>query len=501
MADTAPLLKDRQQRLLADIAQDYRVGFGGGRLTTSAYDTGWLARVRAPWDSGQLAFPEALDWLLSHQNEMGAWSGPFPHDILPTMSALVALRSVPEDLAPRCAEAAQRAQAYLNASLSNWNIQQYDSVGFEVQLPTLVQALRKLGIELEVPNFNDIIDMMQAKLVRAAGAHLARGQSSLVYSLEALVTSMDHDLLPRLRSPNGHYGHSPAATAAVLQNARWDEQSAIWLRNLQARHDGGVPNVFAIDAFEAAWSLHFLLSADSSLAALSTCSRIVMRLRDGLDAVRGISWATEDYFPQDSDDTGLVIAALRLAGVPVEPLVLLRFEASDCFVCWANERNASVSANAHVLEAFATAPTHQRYRGQIAKATRFLLSVRRPDGSWLDKWHASPYYALFCAVRALALHPDPVVREEVRRSTDWLLKRQAEDGSWGEWGPSTEETAYAVLALTHSPTREASESLKRGQAWLEAHYLDPRPELWIGKQLYSPVRVVEAAILAALSIP
>ncbi len=488
----------RVERLLNEIVRDYRLGFGGGLLSTSAYDTGWLARVRAKDDRQQLAFPDALEWLLRHQNPSGSWSGPFPHDVLPTMSALVALRIVPDALSDRCAVAASRAVAYLRDSLAGWQVGTYESVGFEVQLPTLVQSLSKLGIRLEIPNYGDVIDMMQAKLVRSAGIALAYGHSSLVYSLEALVGSLSPDLLPGLRSPHGHYGHSPAATAAVLRHFSWNEQSAIWLRNLQARHDGGVPNVFAIDAFEASWSLHLLLSVDPGLADSPAGSRLLSRLEGIKDPIRGNSWASEEYYLQESDDTSLILLALALAGRGIDPSVLLGFESPSCFVVFPNERNASVSSNAHVLESFVMANRVDRYSHQIDKATSFLLTHREGEGFWLDKWHASPFYAVYCATRAFALHPDPGVRSEITPSIGWLLSQQRADGSWGLWAGSAEETAYAVLSLIHAKTVEAQVALQRGQSWIEAHYADPRPQLWIGKQLYSPIRVVEAAVLAAL---
>ncbi|MEO6062195.1 MAG: prenyltransferase/squalene oxidase repeat-containing protein [Thermoflexales bacterium] len=414
------------------------------------------------------------------------------------MSALVALRKMPDALSDHCAVPASRALAYLRDSLAGWQVGTYESVGFEVQLPTLVQSLSKLGIRLEIPNYGDVIDMMQAKLVRSGGTALAHGHSSLVYSLEALVGSLSPDLLPGLRSPHGHYGHSPASTAAVLQHFLWNEQSAIWLRNLQARHDGGVPNVFAIDAFEASWSLHFLLSADPGLADSPAGSQLLSRLEGIRDPIRGNSWASEEYCLQESDDTSLILLALALAGRAIDPSVLLRFESASCFVVFPNERNASISSNAHVLESFVMANMADRYSSQMAKATAFLLASRRPDGSWLDKWHASPFYAVYCAIRALNLHPDPGVQSEITPSIGWLLSQQRADGSWGLWTGSAEETAYAILSLIPSQLPGTREAQHRGQAWIEAHYADLRPELWIGKQLYSPVRVVEAAVLAAL---
>ena len=105
---------------------------------------------------------------------------------------------------------------------------------------------------------------------------------------------------------------------------------------------------------------------------------------------------------------------------------------------------------------------------------------------------------VFCAGRSLSLHPDSAVRAKTIPSIRWLQAQQRADGSWGLWAGTAEDTAYAILTLVHSKIPGTREALRRGQAWIEAHYTDPRPELCIGKQLYSPIRVVEAAVLAAL---
>ena len=66
MTSATNSVEGRVERVLAEIVGDYCPGFGGGLLSTSAYDTGWLARVRASDDRERLAFPEGLGWLLQH---------------------------------------------------------------------------------------------------------------------------------------------------------------------------------------------------------------------------------------------------------------------------------------------------------------------------------------------------------------------------------------------------------------------------------------------------
>ncbi len=499
MLQTTELIRTAQSLILA-VANDYQSDFGGGSISPSPYDTGWLARVRNQDRHLGLLFPESQLWLLDHQASSGAWSTPFPYDILPTISALIALLQSPDQSNQRVRQAATKAQSYLKDCVKNWQPATHESVGFEVLLPPLLQSLSKLGIDLAIPNFGDVVDLMQSKLIRSAGDLLTRGQSTLIHSLEAVGSGLGASTLSRLRAPSGHYGHSPAGTAAVLQQLGWDEQSVIWLRHNQARQGGAVPTVFSIDLFEAAWSLHFLLSVAPSLVNAAGSTRLLSRLEAGFNPRLGNSYCLDNYYPEDSDDTSLLLAVFALAGKATDPSVLLRFESKSSFVCWPDERNASISANAHVVEALALSANSARFIAQIDKATAFLLAVRKPDGSWTDKWHTSPYYAVYCAVRALMCHPSPSVRAEAIPSINWILKNKRATGGWGAWAATAEETAYAIHSLSMSKSPDAQAALKSGQEWLAEHYNDERPELWVGKQLYCPMRVVEAAILAALMI-
>ncbi|MFJ6955366.1 prenyltransferase/squalene oxidase repeat-containing protein, partial [Micromonospora aurantiaca] len=136
------------------------------------------------------------------------------------------------------------------------------------------------------------------------------------------------------------------------------------------------------------------------------------------------------------------------------------------------------------------------------RVTEWLLGRQEPDGRWEDRWHASPYYATYAVLLALADHaPDGAARTAVERGVAWLLDTQRPDGSWGRWDGTAEETAYAVLALAdagrsgYSPITSA---LARGRRRLsELDGCDGEPALWHDKDLYRPTRIVRAAVLAA----
>jgi hypothetical protein len=197
----------------------------------------------------------------------------------------------------------------------------------------------------------------------------------------------------------------------------------------------------------------------------------------------------------------MALMVLHRAGRRGDWSLLDKFESKDGFLCFLFERGPSVSANSHVLRALALG-AHPDSRRMAQKAAGFLLGSRRADGSWTDKWHASPCYPTSRSICGLLAFD----REApVRPSVEWLLQTQRPDGSWGFYPRQTpEETAYAVHALTawHDAGHpEVASAIGRAGAYLQAFDgSEPKsahPPLWISKVLYRPLAVVRSAILAA----
>jgi squalene cyclase len=180
----------------------------------------------------------------------------------------------------------------------------------------------------------------------------------------------------------------------------------------------------------------------------------------------------------------------------VDPSCLLAFEDESAFRTYHTvERNTSVSTNAHVLEVLDASIARRpelgaRFAAPADKARAFLLDVQRADGSWTDKWHASPYYATSCAALALGSVP--------ARTVGWLLENQRADGSWGIWCGTLEETAYALQILRHTGAAAAG-AIRHGLRFLReadtaAADDTVRTPLWHSKELYSPLRVVDGLV-------
>jgi hypothetical protein len=84
---------------------------------------------------------------------------------------------------------------------------------------------------------------------------------------------------------------------------------------------------------------------------------------------------------------------------------------------------------------------------------------------------------------------------------DWVVTSQREDGSWGFFMPTAEETAYCLQALNiwqKSTGKKLGPIIRKGTNWLRQKLDHPPYQLWIGKGLYSADLVIKSAVNSAL---
>jgi hypothetical protein len=329
----------------------------------------------------------------------------------------------------------------------------------------------------------------------------------LFYSLEVLGSALDyvHDV----RDINGVFGGSPAATIAMLRRSQTKQQRSItFISEMAARLGGALPVATQLDTFERSWLIHYLIQA--GIPVSDDLARAAAKYFTACLGSRGASF-TPGQIP-DADNSAVVLCVLSALGYPVDPVCLLTYEDETCFRCYDGEQNSSVSTNAHILEAFGIYRTRcclsiPKYQQAMAKISTYLLSVQRQDGSWIDKWHVSPYYATACSVLALQHYGMSDTTTALNRAIAWVLRTQRDDGSWGLWCGTLEETAYALqmllLAGQSEETVVTRRAVRRGERFLIKHLNAPpndsvHTQLWHGKELYEPRRIVRAAVLSAL---
>lgn len=487
-----------------------------GRVSPSVYETGRLVTL-APWLGGHA---DRVGFLLRTQRPDGDWGEPDGYATVPTLSAVEALLSilaVPEDSLPRgidrgavLAAAHRGLRALLDRSRAGSPVP--DLIAVEVTVPCLIADINR---DLDrftthpVPGFDpppthtrlDLPPGLDDTLLSRLRLAASQGQSlpaKLAHTLEALGEAASG---AAFATPvDGAVGISPAATAAWLgAGPRPDHPSARYLDALRRRNGGPVPGVAPITVFERAWVLNSLARAGIDITVPND---LVAELRahlsdQGAPAGAGV--------PADADDTAGALRALAKIGRPSPVDALFGYELDSYFCCFIGERTPSTTTNAHVLDVIRDQPHHDDQRARtINKIVDWLLGQQQPDGSWTDKWHASPYYATVCCAQALARTGSPG-QAAARRARRWVRDTQRADGSWGRWTGTDEETAYAIQILLDTNPPEITDADARAAA-RGAEFLrrtedgNHCPPLWHDKDLYAPHAVIQAARLAALHL-
>jgi len=504
--------------LVSDMSSD-----SYGAVSPSVYETARLVTL-APWLAGH---PQRVLFLLQSQRRDGNWGGPDGYGLVPTLSATEALLTSLRrwrhggngpalDYAAVVSAADRGLRTLFGWLRTDARVALPDTIAVEIVVPALVA---QINAHLDGVASEPVVGLdswrgadrfllppgVDAGLLARLGHLVRQGHAlptKLLHSLEALGPAVRG--APFVHPVHGAVGCSPAATAAWLPDRTGCQAARGYLEAVQNRGSGPVPGVTPITVFERAWVLAGLTAAGIGVtvphglvgslhAAFGEC---------GVSAGPGL--------PPDSDDTAGVLYVLAQLGSPRSIDCLLAYQVDAHFSCFPDERTPSTSTNAHVLQTFGRYLEHnvpQRFRRQttMSKLSGWLRDCQEADGSWWDKWHASPYYATACCATALSRHSRSASISTVSRAVEWLLDSQREDGSWGRWNGTYEETAYAVQTLLQTRVSRADSAVEqaaaRGCVFLQRSGKEHKyPPLWHDKDLYTPIRVVRAEGLAALHL-
>jgi halimadienyl-diphosphate synthase len=496
-----------------------------GHTSPSVYETARLVALAPPWLGGH---PQRVRFLLATQESDGSWGGQDGYGLVPALSAIDALFTVLYGPSVPGIQHEKVSTAVHNglSRLIDW------------LRPGVTQALPDtIAVEIIVPALIEEVNRHLDQLARQPVAGLERwaGEARL-----RTPEGADHELLTRLRQAvqeghvlpeklwhtlealgpairgaefvrpvNGSVACSPAATAAWLGDAPAPEmaESVRHLNEVQERFGGPVPVGVPVNIMECAWMVSTLVSSGLGVDVPDHLVRT-------LHAAFGESGASVGAgLTPDADDTATALYALALVDSPRSPDCLATYWEGTHFSTFPSERTPSTTTNAHAVQALGALTARGRapvapLDGAVGAVVSWLCARQEPDGSWQDKWHASPYYATLCCALALAEHGGDAARPAVAKAVRWVLDSQRENGSWGRWSGTYEETAYAVRLLL-TAERHAGSTLSelddgivraaaRGYAfllWSEGE--TGAPHLWHDKDLYTPIRMVRAEGLAA----
>jgi halimadienyl-diphosphate synthase len=467
-------------------------------FSASAYDTAWVARVTEPSNRQCLSYPMALDWLRQHQHPDGSWGGAIEyfHDrIISTLNALVTLSSIGDQAGDRLA--ISNGERYIWQHFDHLINDPQDTVGFELILPVLFDQASELGLDLPYEKCRPYRRIRSEKLGLIPEDLLYSRKVSSTHSLEFLGNSLKTDALANLQEANGSYGNSPGASAYVLTICPNNMPARKYVEEVISMDSGSAIAAHPVDIFNKSWVLYHLDLTGNLIDSIDLARHHLEDLWQSWDCEWGVGFARH-YPVVDLDDTAIVYKLLRRYGYRANPDVFLQYEKDTHFSCYTFERTPSVGANVHLLDALGSSPGFEHRGRMLRKLIRFLRTSRVDNAFWSDKWHISPYYITSHAVTALIGFDNDLARGAVQ----WILSTQRPDGAWGYYCPTSEETAYCLQALiTYHNLVERLDitRLYRGADYLCQHANDRHyPEMWIEKSLYTPIHIVEAAILSAL---
>lgn len=461
---------------------------GHGKMSSTAYDTSWFVRLRK---NGKKNYPQTLQWLLTHQHPDGSWGGVFEtfHDrLISTLACVNALTLTDSDVYDRQIKSGIH---YIRSNAHRLHTDSYETIGFELLFPMLLDEAETLGLDVPLNAFNHVRDNRDKKLKLLPAGWVYQPHNPMAHNLEYMANELDSNAAESLVDAFGSVANSPSATAYYFMRRENRAMRAYLDLVMEQSEDGGVCNVLPFEVFEISWVYYNLLLADVPRNNMSAGVSYLQKAwtKDGI----GISMY--GLMP-DADDSALAMSVLRKAGVEISHKFLEKYRTEQGYLCFPFERNPSVSTNIHILDALAGDKSHDGL--EIKRhILRFLRATRIDERYWKDKWHVSPYYTTCHAVIALK----DIDKSLAQAAIQWLQETQRTDGSWGIFSGTVEETAYCVQALLLYDASNQNHDVNMNGAidYLKAnrnqsHY----PELWIGKGLYAPINVIKSSALSAL---
>ena len=465
----------------------------GGYMRGLAYDTAWAAMIPENHSTSKPLFPGSMLWLIVNQNNDGSWGGEIDYSydrLVSTLASIIALRKTHKT--EKFKDMIKTGEEYIWYNIRRLREEPQETVGFELIFPALMTEAEKL--ELNLPYREKFFEPLKEKKMKLIiGELIASHNTTVTFSLEFLGDFFSNKLLKRAQNINGSIINSPSATAFMLTKM-FDDGAYNYLRTVLEFNSGSSMTLYPFDVFETAWVIDNFYKSN-----LPVQNHYTQKLDELFSqwTDQGVSMSRLYDF-RDLDDTATVFYLLNKTNYEVDPKVLELYEDTTHFNCYPSERSSSPLVNIRVLKAISDLKNYNRRDEILEKIIKYLYQEQKEHTYWIDKWNISPYYCTGQAIEAIG----DIDLNLTEKAVDWIIKTQNIDGSWGLNNGTQEETSYALNALLwyHLNIEKIDSAIiKSGQSYLENNYQnDLYPELWIGKGLYCPYKIVKSSILAAM---
>lgn len=423
--------------------------------------------------SGARLDPLRVHWLLDTQHRDGSWGGAIsfaPDRCLNTLAAVVALAEYGRtESEPEVVPAIHAGVAHLWNALTTVRVEDpRRPANFAEHLTALLHRARNLNLALPYPNLDDLALPPEPPPLAPGAATVCEATAE---ELDTLWTALT---LARSGVPGARLAPFVAELAGPGKT-------------------GPVPAAFAVGSGdgEGGW----VEGEDDGQDAEAERAAILCAVRrySGLGADEGVLEALVGSGASPIHVLGALTAGLGSARAADEA------GGSRAALDKAGARGGAIASRAaDGVRVSRAADGVGVSRVALAGMLERLRDCRSGGAFWQHRWHLSPYHATWLALGALAELGEAAQGDTMREDAiSWLMSTQRADGSWGVGGGTAEETAYAVNSLlTAAPdSLVVRQSVAMGMDYLEARRNGPWPELWLGAVLFTPRRVVRAAVL------
>ncbi|HNB41608.1 MAG TPA: hypothetical protein PLG52_08910, partial [Anaerolineales bacterium] len=308
---------------------------GPGRMSSTAYDTAWVARLG---EIDKDLSDQAVNWLLENQLPDGSWGASdvfYYHDrVISTLIAMIALKehggnSHHQAQVEKGVEALERITSDGEHSFaSDLN---GATVAFEMVAPILLAEAKELGIIKQQGEriLGRLSNMRQEKMRKLAGYKINRYVTP-AFSAEMAGIDGQHMLeVENLQEANGSIGHSPSATAYFALRVKPGDAKAIDYIKSSVAKNGGAPDLYPFDVYERAWVLWNLSLTDYFEGdKRSFANPILNYLAAAWKPGQGVGFS-KDYSVIDGDDTIITCELFNKFGYPTDLNAVLSFEEEE----------------------------------------------------------------------------------------------------------------------------------------------------------------------------
>ncbi|CAN1852495.1 Ent-kaur-16-ene synthase, chloroplastic, partial [Linum perenne] len=298
-------------------------------LSTSSYDTAWVAMVPSRTDSlVKPSFPECLNWILDNQQKDGSWglifddanttesSNSLVKDSLSsTLACILALKrwGVGDLQIENALGFVERNSVYLNDPT------QQTPIGFDVTFPAMIQTSVKdfnLNLPLKSADVDAMIRNRESILNNSANPQSKGRDAYLAYISEGIGDLQSWETAIKFQRSNGSLFNSPSATAAAFIHLG-DPGSLRYLRSV-VRDCDSVPTIYP-------HGIHTRLLLVDAVQSLGIYRHFLDEIRVTLDEIYKCWQQGDEEIFLDPTTCAMAFRLLRLSRYPVSSDVFSRF--------------------------------------------------------------------------------------------------------------------------------------------------------------------------------